>query len=160
MDFPVDAPITAVEWRIADALVPYEAAVAAMEQWQERIAANPRTGDYLARLPAQKFIEVLTRWQDIFAAGAHHPIMGVTEQELRSIKVPTLVIPGNDQTHSSKSGLTAHELIPGSELHRLPITDQDVPLIPFPEWGCYEDEITEVFVDFMRRTMAAEKSAA
>jgi lipoyl(octanoyl) transferase len=36
MDFPVDAPITAVEWRIADALVPYEAAVAAMEA---RVAA-------------------------------------------------------------------------------------------------------------------------
>src|SRR6201996_4205245 len=29
------------------------AAVCAMEAWQERIAANPRNGDYLAKLPAR-----------------------------------------------------------------------------------------------------------
>ena len=40
---------------------------------------------------------------------------------------------------------------PGSELHELPIVDQDVPLIPFGEWAPYEDEITGVFVDFMAR---------
>ena len=134
-------------------------AVCAMEQWQERMTANPRNADYLRRLPAQKFIEVFKRWNEIFIAGAHHPVMGVTEQELQSIKVPTLVIPGNDKTHSSASGLVAHKLIPGSELHRLPVTDQDVPLIPFPEWGVYEDEIARVFVDFMRRTAASEKAA-
>ena len=136
------------------------AAVCAMDAWKERFKENPRGRDYLARLPVDKFIQVFTRWKEIFEAGAHHPVMGVTEQELRSIKVPTLIIPGNDQTHSSVSGLTAHNLIPGSELHRLPITDQEVPLIPFPEWVAYEDEIARVFVDFMRRTVAAEKSAA
>ena len=67
---------------------------------------------------------------------------------------------GNDKTHSSASGLVAHDLIPGSELHRLPITDQDVPLIPFPDWSRYEEEIAEVFVNFMQRTMAAAKNAA
>ena len=86
--------------------------------------------------------------------------MGVTETELQSIKVPTLVIPGNDKTHSSASGLTAHKLIPGSEMHRLPITDQDVPLIPFPQWGAYEDEIARVFVDFMRRNARQPATAA
>jgi pimeloyl-ACP methyl ester carboxylesterase len=136
------------------------AAVRAMEAWQERIAANTRNGEYLARLPAQQFIDVLTRWNDMFVAGAHHPVMGVTAEQLRSIAVPTLVIPGNDNTHSSASGLTAHRLIPGSTLHRLPIEDQDIPLIPFPEWGAYEDEIARVFAEFMKRTIAAESRAA
>ena len=136
------------------------AAVCAMEAWQERFKENSRGRDYLARLPAEKFIAVFSRWNEIFEAGANHPVMGVTEQELGSIKAPTIIIPGNDNTHSSKSGLTAHRLIPGSELHQLPITDQDVPLIPFPEWRPYEDEIADVFVDFMQRTIAAEKSAA
>ena len=135
-------------------------AVCAMEAWKERFKENPRGRDYLAHLPAQKFIAVFNRWNAIFEAGASLPVMGVTEQELRSIKVPTLIIPGNDNTHSSASGLAAHNLIPGSELNRLPITDQDVPLIPFPEWSPYEDEIARVFVDFMRRAVAAEKSAA
>lgn len=132
------------------------AAVCAMDQWKERIAANPANRDYLMNLPAQQFIDVLTRWKDIFVAGAHHPVMGVTEDELRSIKVPTLVIPGNDKVHSSASGLTAHRLIPGSTLHRLPVEDQDVPLIPFPEWSEHEAEIARVFADFMARAGAAE----
>lgn len=132
------------------------AAVCAMDQWKERIAANPANRDYLMNLPAQQFIDVLTRWKDVFVAGAHHPVMGVTEDELRSIKVPTLVIPGNDKVHSSASGLTAHRLIPGSALHRLPVEDQDVPLIPFPEWSAHEAEIAQVFADFMARASAAE----
>ncbi len=136
------------------------AAVCAMDAWKERFKENPRGQDYLAKLPAEKFIQVFTRWNQIFEAGANLPVMGVTEQELRSIKVPTLVIPGNDNTHSSASGVVANKLIPGSELHRLPITDQDVPLIPFPEWGAYEEEIARVFVDFMQRALGREKTAA
>jgi pimeloyl-ACP methyl ester carboxylesterase len=136
------------------------ASIRAMEAWQERIAANPRNGEYLARLPAQQFIDVLTRWNDLFVAGAHHPVMGVTAEQLRSIAVPTLVIPGNDNTHSSASGLTANRLIPGSTLHRLPIEDQDIPLIPFPQWGAYEEEIALVFAEFMKRTIAAASKAA
>ncbi len=86
--------------------------------------------------------------------------MGVTPDELRSIKTPTIVVPGNDNTHSSASGLTAHRLIAGSTLHRLPIEDQDVPLIPFPEWSPYEPEIARVFADFMKHTIEAESRAA
>ena len=67
------------------------------------------------------------------------------------MKLPAIIIPGNDNTHSSESGRIAHRLIPGSELHELPIVDQDVPLIPFEEWAPYEDEITGVFVEFMAR---------
>jgi pimeloyl-ACP methyl ester carboxylesterase len=131
------------------------AAVCAMEQWKERITANPANRDYLMNLPVEQFIEVLTRWNDIFLARAHHPVMGVTEDELRSIKVPTLIIPGNDKIHSSASGLTAHRLIPGSTLHRLPIEDQDVPLIPFAEWSPHEVEIARVFADFMARALSS-----
>jgi pimeloyl-ACP methyl ester carboxylesterase len=136
-------------------------AVCATEQWKERIEANPANGKYLAQLPAQQFINVLTRWMEIFLAGVNLPVMGVTEEELRSIKVPTLVIPGNDKVHSSTSGLAAHRLIPGSTLHQLPVSDQDVPLIPFPEWSQYEPEIARVFAEFMKRTLvSAQESVA
>jgi len=73
-------------------------------------------------------------------------------ERLRAIKTPTIVIPGNDKTHASASGLIAHRSIAGSELHQLPITDQDVPLIPFPDWGVYEPEIARVFADFMKKS--------
>ncbi len=136
------------------------AAVCAMEAWKERFKENPRGRDYLANLPVDKFIKVFTRWKEVFEAGGKYPVMGVTEQELGSIKVPVMIIPGNDQTHSSASAAVAHKLIPGSEVHQLPITDQEVPLIPFPDWGSYEAEIARTFVDFMQRTVAAEKNAA
>jgi pimeloyl-ACP methyl ester carboxylesterase len=131
-------------------------AVCATEQWKERIAANPATRDYLMAMSPEKFIAVLTRWNEIFAAGGKYPVMGVTEDELKSVKVPTVIIPGNDKTHSSASALFAHNAIPGSALHHLPIEDQDVPLIPFPDWASHEAEIARTFADFMARTMAAE----
>ena len=133
------------------------AAVCAHEQYQERIAANPPMRDRLMSMSAQHYIDVMTRWMDAFVAGTHLPIMGMTEAELKSIKVPTVVIPGNDLTHASQSGILAASLIPGSQLHQLPITDQNIPLIPYPEWEPYEDEIARVFVQHMRKLDTASK---
>ena len=36
---------------------------------RERMEANPANGGNLARLPARQFIDVLTRWNEIFVAG-------------------------------------------------------------------------------------------
>ncbi len=44
----------------------------------------------------------------------------------------------------------------GSELHQLPVEDQDVPIIEWAEWAEFEDEIVEVFTGFMRRVIANE----
>jgi pimeloyl-ACP methyl ester carboxylesterase len=127
------------------------AAVCDTEQYRERIAANPGNRERLMRLDPKRYIEVMTRWRDNFVAGALLPVMGVTAAELKSIEVPTLVIPGNDKTHSSASGRTAARMIPGAELHELPIADQDIALIPFGEWAPYEEEIARTFADFMKR---------
>jgi len=127
------------------------AAVCATPQYQERIAANPANRERLMRMDPARYIETMQRWRELFVAGAHLPVMGVSETELRSIRVPAVVIPGNDKTHSSESGRVAARMIPGAELHELPIEDQDVPLIPFEEWAPHEEEIARVFVDFMKR---------
>jgi pimeloyl-ACP methyl ester carboxylesterase len=126
------------------------AAVCATEQYRERIAANPANRERLMRMDPARYVAVMSRWQELFMHGGNLPVMGVSEAELRSIKVPAIIIPGNDKTHSSTSARTAHRLIPGSKLHALPIEDQDVDLIPFPQWAPYEDEIARVFVNFMK----------
>lgn len=136
------------------------AAVCATEMYQERIAANPRNRDYLMTLDSKTYVEVMQHWLDIFLAGANTPVMGVTEEELKSIAVPALVIPGNDNTHSSVSGLVCHRMIPGATLHQLPITDQDRPLIPIEEWAYLEPEIADTFDKFMRTVIASEPKAA
>ena len=125
-------------------------AVCATEAYRERIQANPANRDALMAMAAEDFIDIMSRLKALFIAGAHHPVMGVTEEELQSIHTPTIIIPGNDLTHSSASGRAAHRLIPDSQIHNLPVEDQDLPLIPFGEWAEYEAEITEVFSGFMK----------
>jgi len=136
------------------------AAVCETEQYRERIAANPANRARLLAMDPAEYIAVMSRWRAHFVRGADHPVMGVSEAELRSLRVPAVIIPGNDKTHASGNGREAHRLIAGSELHELPITDQDLPLIPFDEWAPYEDEIAAVFVDFMRRVNAREAASA
>jgi pimeloyl-ACP methyl ester carboxylesterase len=132
-------------------------AVCATDRFKEYIGTNPKVRDQLMAMDPTRFIELQTRLKEKFVAGADLPVMGVTEAELNSIRVPTLVVPGNDNTHSSKSGRIAHQMIKGSELHQLPITDKDVDLIPWTEWAPLEPEIAGTFIDFMRKR---EKAAA
>ena len=136
------------------------AAVCATEEYQQRIEANPKNKATLMAMDPKDYIAKMKRWCELFEAGAHYPVMGVTPEQMASIKTPTIVIPGNDLTHASANGIIAHQQIAGSELHRLPIEDQNVPLIPFPDWAPHEDEIARVFLDFMRRKGQATKGAA
>lgn len=128
------------------------AAVCNTEQYLERIAANPKNRDRLMAMSPDHYIDVMQGWLDHFQSGANLPVMGVNEQDLNAIKVPTMIIPGNDNIHSSKSAAIAHEMISGSQLHQLPIEDHDVKLIPFTEWAHLEDEIADVFADFILKT--------
>jgi len=132
------------------------AAVCATDAYRERIAARPDHESTLMNMDSAHFIDIMKQLRDMFAAGANLPVMGVPEEDLAGMNIPTIVIPGNDNTHSSESGRIAHRLIPGSDLHELPIDDVDIPVIPFDEWAPYEPEITRVFVDFMRRVEAQE----
>jgi hypothetical protein len=129
------------------------AAVCATEQYQERIAANPGNRDRLLAMDPQEYIRVMSRWLECFEEGPRKPVLGMTESAMRSIRVPTLVVPGNDNTHASVNGLAAAQLIPQSELFRLPIEDQDVPLLPFSAWAEHEPVLAERFASFMRRVL-------
>ena len=130
------------------------AALCKTDAYRERIEANPANLEALMNMTAEHFIDVMSRLRELFTERAHLPVMGVTEDELQSIKAPTIIIPGNDKTHSSESGQAAHRLIPGSRIHNLSIADQDVPLIPFDQWAPYEVEITDVFCGFMKEIIA------
>ena len=129
--------------------------VCATEQYRERIAANPTNHDYLMHMNSKRYIEVMSRWQEIFMRGPIAPMMGVRESDLRSIRVPTIIIPGNDKTHSSASGRATQTIIPGSKLFELPIVDKDVPLLMFSDWTEHEPAIARAFAEFMDRIAEA-----
>lgn len=131
------------------------AAVCATEDYQERIKANPNNLPYLMNMDPAHYIKVMSHWLNIFLEGPRQPVLGMTEASLRDIKVPTLVVPGNDKTHDSSNGKAAAALIPQSELYQLPIEDQDVPILPFSAWAQHEAELANALVDFMQRVEAS-----
>ena len=125
------------------------AAVCATEEYQERFKENPANLDKMMEMDAREYIAAISNWLALFEDVAHLPVMGISEYQLRAIKVPTMIIPGNDLVHSSSSAKVAHEMIDGSELHQLPVTDQDEPVIPFTAWEHLEPEIAQTFTEFM-----------
>lgn len=126
------------------------AAVCATEMYQERIAANPATRGRMMAMDPDKFIAVMKLWLDIFMAGPKEPLIAIGEDELRAIKKPVIVIPGNDKTHSSAAGRAVHKLIPGAQLFVLPVDNQEVPVIQFSGWKQYEPAIAAALVGFMQ----------
>jgi pimeloyl-ACP methyl ester carboxylesterase len=136
------------------------AAVCATEQYQERIAANPATRDRLMAMDPKQYIKVMSNWMDQFIASTKMEVFGMTDADLASISVPTVVIPGNDQTHASVNGKLCASKIPGAVLHQLPIEDQEVPLIAYPDWAPYEPEIAQTFIELMRKADARRTGQA
>jgi pimeloyl-ACP methyl ester carboxylesterase len=135
-------------------------AVVAMEHGRERIAARPENRDRLLKLPKEKFLDVMTKWRAMFLSGAHHPVIGVSKEELGAIDTPVIVIPGNDKIHSGPSGRVAASLIPGARLHELPIEETERDIVPYDEWAPQEDEIAAAFIDFMRQAQARPPASA
>ena len=133
------------------------AAVCELDHFKERIAARPSNRETLMAMKPDEFIAAMERWQEQFRRGAELPVIGVSEKDLSSIKVPTCIIPGNDRTHSHGIAQAAHRMIPGSELHDLFPGDLDVDLVPQEDWAPKEPQMAAVFVDLLRR---AELKAA
>ncbi|HEX2929744.1 MAG TPA: alpha/beta hydrolase [Candidatus Binatia bacterium] len=128
------------------------AAVCEMEHWKERIAARPQNRDVLMKMDPQKFIKVMSHWREYFIKGADLPVIGATEEDLKSIKVPICVVPGNDLTHGPKVVENLSRIIPRAEVHKLFPKFYDEPLSPREEWDEKAGEMATIFADFMKRS--------
>jgi pimeloyl-ACP methyl ester carboxylesterase len=135
------------------------AAVCASEFFGERIAANPANRERLMSMDPRRFIAVMSRWREAFLNSIDLPVIGATEADLGSIKVPTLVVPGNDRTHGRATGENAQRLIPGSELYILFPEQLDVDLA-IEDWDRKdkEQELGGVFVNFLNRISQAPQA--
>ena len=132
------------------------AAVCETEAYRDRITANPKHRHTLMALDPENFIKTLRELRELFVAGANLNVMGMKDSELNSITAPTIIIPGNDNTHAAESAGNAHRLIPGSILHKLPLEFQDVDVVPFDKWAPYYNEIAATFDKFMQKTIKTE----
>ncbi len=126
------------------------AGVCNTQPYIDRLALNSDNRAYLMSLDPQEYIRQQEFWLEKFLLGPRSPVMGMENTELQQFNLPVLVVPGNDKTHASANGITAHQLIPKSELFQLPTTDQDVDLIAFPLWAEFYPLLTKRFVKFMQ----------
>ena len=126
-------------------------AVCELEHFKERCEAKPSNRDYLMKLDPQRFMAVMTRWKKSFTDSVDLPVIGASEADLRSLKVPAVVIPGNDRTHGMATGERAASLIPQAELRKIWPGDLDTDLSPAEDWDPKNEEMTGYFVAMMQR---------
>jgi pimeloyl-ACP methyl ester carboxylesterase len=128
------------------------AAVCEMEHWKERIDARPANRAALMNMSPERFIEVMSHWREYFVEGADLPVIGASEEDLKSIKVPACIIPGNDNTHGRQTGENLGRLLQKSEVHVLFPKHYDEPLSPREEWDEKAGEMAALFADFIKRS--------
>lgn len=134
-------------------------AVCETEHFAERVAQRPANRDILMKMDPKAFIAAMDAWRAMFVKGADMPVIGASEADLGSIKVPTIVVPGNDKTHGNATGRNAQRLIPSSELFELFPKDVDVDLVPMEEWQERDGELAAAFIGFLQRRLAPARIA-
>lgn len=130
------------------------AAICETEHFKARIAERAKNRALLMTMDVPRFIGVMERWNRYFIDGIDLPIIGATEQQLRSIAVPACVIPGNDNSHPRRVGENLVTLLPHAELHSLGLKDYDLDLSPRDEWNEREAALAAIFTSFMQRVQA------
>ncbi len=127
------------------------AAVCATEHFEECIKERPTNRDLLMGVDPARFIAAMSHWSSYFGADADKPVIGAGEAELRSIKIPACIVPGNDKIHSRRVGENLSRLMPDCELHILMPQDYDGDMSPNEEWVAKQEELAALCVDFLSR---------
>ncbi len=79
----------------------------------ERIRQNPANRERLLGMDPKEFVAIMLFWRTYFRGDV--PVVGVTEEELRAIRVPTLIISGDDDTHPKEAADWLHARMPQAE---------------------------------------------
>ena len=93
--------------------------------FQERIAANPANRQRLLSTPVEQFVAAMRRWNETFYFQPDMPVIAATEDELRTIRCPTLIFQGNDDIHPLEPAAAMHRLVEGAVLAPLPWTTDE-----------------------------------
>jgi pimeloyl-ACP methyl ester carboxylesterase len=126
------------------------AAVCALEHWSEVIKVNPAARAKLMAFDPQDFIARMERWRQSFLAGTDHPVIGLSPAQLRSMTMPTCIVPGNDRVHPRLPGQVAHRLMPNAEYHEVLAEDRMDLDVAFEDWEKKEGLLAAIFIDFLR----------
>lgn len=113
------------------------------------IAANPSNLARLQQFDAAAFLRIMKTWRADLEAGAAQPVLGATKAQLKSLTMPTCVIPGTDRTHPIEVGEQVHRLIAGSTWMPMQLKQQDADFIPMEAW-CDDATLAEQLGAFLQ----------
>jgi pimeloyl-ACP methyl ester carboxylesterase len=126
-------------------------AICETEHFRDRINAKASNRERLLAMNPRHFVAVMVKWRDALLNSADEPVLGATEAELRSIKFPACVFPGNDRTHPRSAGRRLAQVLPNVEMHELLLEDLDADVAPLEVWQSKEGELTSICIDFFNR---------
>jgi len=126
-------------------------ALCEMPHFRDLIAAHPPNRERLLNADPEAVIAAMTRWSEGFLREADLPVIGATADQLRSIKAPACVIPGNDNTHPKTAGEGLAHLLPDATLNILFAEHQDVDVVPAEHWVEKEAEMAAMLLAFLKR---------
>lgn len=129
------------------------AAVCETEHFAELIRTNPAARGQLTALDPAAFVACMETWRKPFIAGLDLPLIGTSEADLRSLRVPVAIIPGNDLTHPRERGQVVAPLVPGCEVSYVTDIDRDVDVTPAEEWGLHYPAMARIFTEFLARKL-------
>lgn len=127
------------------------AALCAMPHFRDLMAAHAPNRERLLNADPRAVIAAMTRWSEGFLSEADLPVIGASAEELRSIKAPACVIPGNDNTHPKSAGEALARLLPDATLNILFAEHQNVDVVPPEEWAAKETEMAAMLLAFLKR---------
>ena len=120
--------------------------------YQERCARVPANRDRLLDIDTREFIATMRRWRQFFLDGADMPVIGVPTETLKSMALPTCIIPGHDLIHPTHIAETLATVIPNAELHRLPPLErpESEPARAQARLD-HQRRLADIFLDFLAR---------
>ncbi len=92
------------------------AAVIEESYFGEHLTLSTTNRERFLSMDVQAFCAVMDRWRALFETGENLPTIGVTEDELSEISVPTLIVGWFDEAHPQVAAETLDRLLPQSEL--------------------------------------------
>jgi pimeloyl-ACP methyl ester carboxylesterase len=77
---------------------------------------RPTNREYLLAMDAETFVANVERWMELWVPRDATPVPGLSEDDLRSITIPTLIFEQYDEYHPPATARRVHELMPVSRL--------------------------------------------
>jgi pimeloyl-ACP methyl ester carboxylesterase len=122
------------------------------DHYLEQCALRPENRKALMATDVKLFMNTMKVWRAAFLESAQTPVIGATEAQLKTITVPTCIVPGNDNTHPGRVGQHLQRILGDKcELHVMYPEHQDVDLIPGDQWIPREGEMAAIFTGFLKR---------